>query len=288
MPSLLHEGLIQLVRDRPELVATLLTDLLGVPVPPFTKARLEEAALPELVPVSYQADMVVLLVDGDPVFGVILEAQLQPDPRKRFTWPFYAVAARARHECPFVVVVATPDPDTARWAAQPIDLGGGNRHLVQVIGPDGVPAITDVEHAVRDPYLAMLSVIAHGQGDQDVALAIATATAEALHTLPRQDQRLLYWFIILSSLGEAARKAFEMLSNIQPFLTESQRQLVAEGMAKAKAEAKAEDIVKILAKRGILLSDDRRRHILACSDLPTLDRWFDQALSVATADELFE
>ena len=155
---------------------------------------------------------------------------------------------------------------------------------MHVIGPDGAPAITDVEHAARDPYLAMLSVIAHGQGDQDVALAIATATAEAIHALPRQDQRLLYWFVILSSLGEAARKAFEMLPNIQPFLSEAQRRLVAEG----KAEGKAEGILKILAKRGISLSDDRRRYILACSDLPTLDRWFDRALTVATGDELFE
>jgi hypothetical protein len=67
MPSLLHEGLLQLVRDRPELMATLLTDLLGVPVPPFTKARMDEAALPELVPVEYYADLVVLFGDARPV-----------------------------------------------------------------------------------------------------------------------------------------------------------------------------------------------------------------------------
>ena len=284
MPSLLHEGLLQLVRDQPRLVATLLTDLLGVQVPPFLEARLAEAALPDLVPVEYHADAVVLFVDDAPVFGAVLEAQLQPDPRKLFTWPFYGLAARARHECPFVVIVATPDPDTARWAAQPIDLGGGNLYRVHIIGPEGIPVITDVEHAVRDPYLAMLSVIAHGKGDQDVALEIATATAEALCKLTKEDQRLLYMIIVQSSLGEASRKAFEMLHNIQPFLSESQRRLVAEG----KAEGKAEDILKILAKRGISLTDEHRRRILGCGDLATLDRWFDRALTATAIRELFE
>jgi hypothetical protein len=286
-PSLLHEGLLQLVRDKPELVATLLTDLLGVRVPPFTQARLDEATLPELVPVEYFADVVVLFVDSQPVFGAILEAQLQVDRRKLFTWPFYALAARARHECPFVVVVATPDPDTAQWAAQPIDLGDGHFYRVHVIGPEGVPIITDAERATRDPYLAMLSVMAHGQGDQDVALSIATATAEAIRTLPRQDQRLLYWFIILSSLGEAARKAFEMLPNIQPFLSESQRRAFAEVKAEGKAEGKAEDILKILAKRGISMTEIQRKRILDCGDLATLDRWFDRALIVTQIDALF-
>jgi hypothetical protein len=206
VPSLLHEGLIQLVRDRPELVATLLTDLLGVAVPQFTAARLDEAALPELVPVEYYADVVVLFVDDKPVFGAILEAQLQKDPRKLFTWPLYAIAARARHECPFVVIVVTPDLETAQWATQPIDLGAGLFYRVLVIGPEGIPRITDVGRAARDPYLAMLSVMAHGHGDQEVALAIAVATAEAIRTLPKEDQRLLYSFIILSSLGEAARR----------------------------------------------------------------------------------
>jgi hypothetical protein len=44
MPSLLHEGIIALVRERPELAAELLRELLHVVVPPFTEARLAEAS----------------------------------------------------------------------------------------------------------------------------------------------------------------------------------------------------------------------------------------------------
>jgi hypothetical protein len=175
MPSLLHEGIIALVREKPAFAADMLRELLHVPVPAFTSARLSEATLNDLVPTEYRADAVVLLVDGRPVFGIILEAQLREDPDKHFTWPMYAVSARARHGCPFVVLVVTPDPATARWASKPVDLGGGTWRSL-VVGPEGIPVITDVELAAREPHLAVLSVMAHGR-DDDVSTAVAIATA---------------------------------------------------------------------------------------------------------------
>ncbi len=88
-PSLNHEGVIALVRDRPAFAASLLRDLLKVEVPHFTEVRLTEAALNQLVPVEYHADAVVLFVDfvdseNKPVLGTIFEVQLQPDARKGF------------------------------------------------------------------------------------------------------------------------------------------------------------------------------------------------------------
>jgi len=189
------------------------------------------------------------------------------------------LAAAAEHEA-----LGADDREPAGEEAQPaaVDdqrtVGAGARDRLPGVPARRPDVAQDALGGLAPPHLAQAAHVV------DVALAIATATAEAIHALPRQDQRLLYWFVILSSLGEAARKAFEMLPNIQPFLSEAQRRLVAEG----KAEGKAEGILKILAKRGISLSDDRRRYILACSDLPTLDRWFDRALTVATGDELFE
>src|SRR5262245_45736155 len=120
-PSMVHEGVIALVRDNPAFAASLLRDLLHVDVPRFRAARLSESALTQLVPVEYHADAVVLFdgVGDDrtrPVLGTIFEVQLERKDRKRYTWPLYAVAARARHECPFVLIVVTPDLAVARWA----------------------------------------------------------------------------------------------------------------------------------------------------------------------------
>ena len=119
MPSLLHEGLIKLLRDQPQLTASLL-DLLPVDVPALGEARFAEAALNELTPVEYHADAVVLFGSPRPVFGVIVEAQLHPDERKRFTWPVYVTTARSRHECPVVLIVVTMTGAMERWSAQPI------------------------------------------------------------------------------------------------------------------------------------------------------------------------
>jgi len=37
----------------------------------------------------------------------------------------------------------------------------------------------------------------------------------------------------------------------------------------------------------VAVTDEQQRQIVACTDLPTLDRWLDRAFSVTTVDELF-
>jgi hypothetical protein len=278
MPSLLHEGLIALVRDKPEFAADLLRELLHVEVPKFTEARLAEASLTELVPTEYHADAVVLLVDGKPVFGIIIEAQLQEDARKRFTWPVYAINARARFECPFVVVVVTPEAATARWASQTIELGGGKSWEPFVVGPDGIPIITDPDRARREPELTVLSVMAHGRGEPHTAVAIALAAATAVEQISEK-HRVLYSAFIETALGDAARKAFEMHPQGEKFFSESQRRSVA--------SARAADVLDVLDARGLTVSDAQRERILGCSDLEVLKAWLRRAAIVATADALF-
>jgi hypothetical protein len=87
MPSMLHESVVLLFRNRPELAAELLRDALGVRLPPYVGARIESADLSEAVPTEYRADLVVLLVNGEPVLAIVVEVQLRIDERKRFTWP---------------------------------------------------------------------------------------------------------------------------------------------------------------------------------------------------------
>ncbi len=299
--SFLHEGLLWLVRDRPAFVAELLSRLLDVPIPPFAEARLAEAALNEVIPVEYHADAVVLLVEDKPVFGIIVEAQLQQDDRKCYTWPLYAVGARARHRCPFVVVVVTSDLHVARWAGQPIHLGGGVFHP-SVIGPEQIPKLTDPAQAVRDPQLAVLSVAAHGKGDVDTAVQIALAASEALKGMSDKDQRVLYSGLIEKALSRAAAEIFNMLPQTKEFFSESQRhsydrgidqgraegrdQGRAEGRDQGRVEGESKALLKILTQRGLAIAEAQHRRIVSCADVATLDRWLDRALAVTSVDEL--
>jgi hypothetical protein len=293
MVSLKHEGLVELVRDRPAFAADLLGNLLAVEVPPFSKAQLIDVTLNQVKPAEYRADAVVLFTRGKPVFGAIVEVQLRPGKRKRYTWPLYAVGARARERCPFVVLVVTPSAATARWAARPIELGGGNQYRPLVVGPEGVPKLTDPARARREPQLAVLSVMAHGRGDVATATAIGTAAARAVQRLP-EEQRMLYSLLIESNLSDAARKAIEMQGAVPKYFNEAQRQNyergVAEGEAKGKAEGKAEGqataLLKILSRRGLTVTAAQRGRMLGCTDLATLERWLDRSLSVSSVEEL--
>lgn len=291
MVSLLHEGLIKLVRDRPAFAADLLGDVLKLKVPQFRRAQLVDGTLNDLAPVEYRADAVVVFTRNKPVFGVIIEAQLGPDKEKRFTWPLYAVGARAREQCPFVVLVVTPNAATARWASEAIELGGGNRFRPLVVGPDGIPKVTDHARARREPQLAVLSVMAHGRGEVQTAAAIGAAAARAILRFP-EEQQLLYSLLIESNLSEAARKAIEMQPGLDKFFSAAQRRNFekgrVEGIAEGRAEGTAEALLKILIRRGLAPTAEQRRHVIECTDLAMLEHWLDGALSVSSIEELLE
>jgi hypothetical protein len=55
MPSLTHDALLQLFRNRPTLAPELLRDVLHMPVPAFDHVRVSDATLTEVVPTEYRA-----------------------------------------------------------------------------------------------------------------------------------------------------------------------------------------------------------------------------------------
>ena len=179
MPSHLHEALLLLFRNRPTLAPDLIRDALHFELPAFTEARIDSADLTDVKPAEYRADLVVLLLYGVPVYGIVIEAQLARDPRKKFVWPVYATSLRARLEVPVSLLVVTADETIARWAAQPIELGNGGVFRPLVLSPSGVPEIVDEVQARADPELAVLSAMAHGR-DRDVSKAVRIALAAEL------------------------------------------------------------------------------------------------------------
>ena len=80
MPSQLHDVLVELFRNRPLLAPELLRDALNVDLPEFSEARIESADLTNVQPAEYRADLVVRLLDDEPVPEVTDEAQAQSDP----------------------------------------------------------------------------------------------------------------------------------------------------------------------------------------------------------------
>jgi hypothetical protein len=288
MPSPLHEAILLLFRNRPELAPELLRSALGVFVPAFTEVRVESAELNDVPPAEYRADLVVLLLDGKPVLAIVVEVQLSSERRKRFSWPAYLCAVRSRFECPTYLLVVASDEAVATWAAKPIEIGPPGFVLRPfVLGPQAVPVITETSQAKTMPELAVLSAIAHGRTEAGLAVALAALAASA--GLDEEKSRV-YADMALGALSEAMRRTLEaiMRSGTYEYQSDIAKKFVAEGVAEGKLLAKAQDVVAVLQARGISITEPLRQRILDCNDVAVLDRWLMRAAVANEAGEVFD
>ncbi|MGW5684488.1 hypothetical protein [Nonomuraea sp. NPDC003754] len=91
---------------------------------------------------------------------------------------------------------------------------------------------------------------------------------------------------LVSALPEAARKHLEELMAVGTY--EYKSDFARKYQAEGKIEGKAEAILKILARRKLVVSEQARERILACHDPDLADAWIDRAFDVTTVDELFD
>jgi hypothetical protein len=288
MASMQHEGLVLLFRNRPTLAPELLRDVLGLELPPFSEARVESAELTEVVPTEYRADLVVLLLEGRPVFAIVVEVQLSRDEDKRKTWPHYLTGLRSRVDCPTALLVVAPEASVARWCAQPIETGHPGFMLRPIVaGPDAIPVITDEQAASQEPELAVLSAMAHGQ--QEVGQSIVQAVLAAVVGLEAERVRL-YVDLALSSLNDVARTALEALmqSGNYEYQSNFARRYVAQGLEQGRHEGEMEALFEVLDARGLRVDARSRRRIQACTELAQLKRWLRLAVTVQSVQQLFE
>src|SRR5690606_13635859 len=149
------------------------------------------------------ADLVVTLATDAPRLAIIIEVQLQTDPRKRFVWPAYVAGLRARLECPVCLLVVATSETVGAWSSEPICLGGPNVFTPLVLPLSKVPEVFDAAAARDCPELAVLSAMAHGyDAPPHKAVRIAMAAFEACVDLDVERSRM-YFDLIHASLGEA-------------------------------------------------------------------------------------
>jgi hypothetical protein len=60
-----------------------------------------------------------------------------------------------------------------------------------------------------------------------------------------------------------------------------------QGLARGRAEARADALVTILSARGIVPSAAQLDRVRSCGDVALLDRWIARAATASTADEVF-
>ncbi|WP_437478060.1 hypothetical protein WME75_29525 [Sorangium sp. So ce1014] len=311
MPTLEHNALVEMFREHPELAPRLLATLFHVEVPPHASVAVVESSLDQLIPVEFRADLVLELRDESDalVLAIVIEVQRDVDPDKKYSWPAYVAVVRARKRCGTIVLVVAPDAGVAAWAAENIDLGLGRGNVEPlVLGPGVVPEITDPADAENETELAVLSAVAHGNGPSGL-----TVVQAALAGLGRLDQAhaMVYFQLIWNGLREPMRQALEVLvmerqiegeATFPPFVQKlidrgklegiregelkGMREGMREGELKGMREGKRDTLLRLLARAGIVLTENESARIQACTDIATLDRWIDNVLGAKTATEV--
>lgn len=283
MPSMAHEILVDLFKNRPPLAAEILSEVLGVSIPNYTEARLASTDLTEIQPAEYRADIVVLLLVGDtPVRVIVIEVQLAVDSRKRLSWPAYVTVSRAIHACPADLLVVAPDPSVAGWCEEPVEIGVPGFVLrPPVLRRSNVPVVTELEEALRRPELGVLSAIAHGDTGQGAT--IAAAVLPAIRELDDERARF-YYDLVYNSLNEAARRAMETTMKGYQYQSDFARKYVAQG----HAEGIARSVLTVLRTRGIAVPDAIRERILAEKEPERLERWLEKAMAASSVAAILD
>lgn len=289
MPSLPHEAPLAVLREAPQLVVDLLRDTLGVDVPAYAIAETADADLTQVVPTELRADLVVVLRGPEParppVLGVVVEVQRRRDERKRWSWPLYVASLHTRLGCQVCLLVITTDAGTAAWAASPITtLQPGSPFVPLVLAPDQVPRV-DAARAGRQPWLAVLSALAHG--NREGGVAIAMAALEAVASLPEAHATLCF-DLIVASLDDAGRRALEDLMETRKYEYQSDfaRRYYGAGRDDGREEGRlltARMVLLAMLERRLDVDPALRARIEACEDA---DRLTSLVVAVdAAADE---
>ncbi|MFL6054745.1 MAG: hypothetical protein ACJ72W_17755 [Actinoallomurus sp.] len=293
MPSLEHESLALLFKNRPSLAAEVLHNALKVDIPEYKAVRVESGDLTEWSPAEFRADAVVVFEAASPVLAVVVEIQLGRDPGKRWSWPVYLAGLRARTRCPAILLVICSEATVGDWCAEPIELGHPGWTLTPlVLKPEAVPVVTDAVEAVRAPELAVLSTMTHGAAYDRARMFHALLSA--LGAMGDGDRAKLYIDIVLAALPETPAAELEgiMRSDTSPYKSDLLRSTYTEGETKGKAEGKvegkAETLLQVLEARGVPVPSEARARITACTDVAQIEAWVKRAVIVRTVDALFD
>jgi hypothetical protein len=310
MPTIQHEGLVELVRQHPLLGVELLRHVGTFALPAEVTAVLGSEDMSDVAPRAngygrrkpgpqkYTADSVVVV--SDPVtsarlLAIVIEPQGRAAEDKAVSWPVYATTARKANKCPRAVLIAVCwDPVAAQDCRQITATGHpGLVFIPIVISADNAPALDRAS-----PYLVLFNTII-GAVDLDTPdgrdLAVAAIHATGAHGA---SQRSLC-DIILGIASDAAYEHLEKLMAIsykskfvdgwyQQGVAAGKEEGEAEGEARGEARTRSDVILRVCKSRGLRLTRAQRELIESCSDLGKLNTWFDRSLTAATVSEIFE
>jgi hypothetical protein len=161
------------------------------------------------------------------------------------------------------------------------------------------PIVIDPQHAPAaegaSPYLTLFLACLPALDMEEPGVAQRVLEAIRDTRASDADQRKLVT-IILKRAPDAARQILEDLMTatdwkdewLESFTEKGRVEGEAKGEAKGAVSAKVTAIMKVLSVRDLHPTKKQLSQLAACTDLATLDRWFDRSLTAASAAEVFK
>lgn len=273
-------------------------DILGLGIPPgvTTEPLPTDASKPPKMFVRHMDSVLrVVRPDGRDPFILLVEAQTDEEPKKETSWPYYVAYLRDQHKLEVVLLVLCSDKATAEWAAKPLRTGVGRPTQVtipHVLGPANVPRVTERQEAAADMDFAAFCLWIHSK-DRDIA-GILTVVGEA----PAQDTDPESRDDLAGPIedGLGSKHAREIWRNLMKTLFTPRRGTIVgdarlagqeEGREEGRVAGKAEQLLRLMERRGFPMTEEVRQRVTTCTDMTVLDLWFDHAIDAATLDEVF-
>lgn len=236
--------------------------------------------------------MVTDRATGATALVIVVEPQGREDKTKVYSWPAYLAIVREAVKCPSaVLLVVCPDPREAEKCRRVIRMGHP--------GWDLYPIVIDPAHtpggAGAGPYLTLFLAClpALDMTDEGNARRVLAAIRD---TGGSHAERKRLTAIILKRASDAAREILEALMKtddwkddfIESYVKIGVEQGVEQGDQQGAARTKAQDILKVIDARRLKPTREQRAMVTADAGLDKLDRWFDRALTAATAADIFK
>ncbi|MFC4333668.1 hypothetical protein [Salininema proteolyticum] len=284
MPGDFHETLVGVVHDCPSLGF----DLLRASVADRYKGTCVKAeAVTESVnhrnTAERRADNVLKYTfENGAELVTILEIQNRWDEDKYYRLPAYVANAFENHKCAIELVVVCPNDALAMRYRGGVSINPEFYMPIHGIGPADIPLFTDPEDPCARPETAVFAALAHRKRDLDqVHISTIDSLLRKIEPVRSRD----YAQALLSFLTQPSCDLLEaiMKTMTAPYHSEWSDSLRQEGQV---SEARG-SILQILELRRVSLTEAQQRAIEACDDISALRQWLKNALTAASADELF-
>lgn len=290
MPGVPHETMVLMLREHPEWLATLVAAVVHRALP--DELTVIDSALRVVDPAEVRVDLVLVAENGE---WVLVEVQLDIDDVKARKWPLALAALWNERDTPGDLFVITPSRAVAEWALSVGRMTGprGSRLTAE---PVVVQLTGDVAELLLDPAhpeMAFFAVWTVHDRYGPEARAIVEGAAELIELIPDEALRRTLMRLMIAMLHErliqTLRKASMDLNNLP--LSDALRRWNAEYEAmhglRIRLEESSKMLLKVLAARRLPVDDAAQARIQQCTDLATVERWVESAVTAATTDDVF-